>query len=346
MTSEPRTIEIVGGGLAGLSLGLALRQARVPTTIFEAENYPRHRVCGEFMAGLKPDTLRRLGLGPYLADAVPNQSVAWFRQGELIRRHRLPAPALSLARHTLDARLANAFVDAGGTLKTHTRVDLSDTSREGRIFTCGRARARSDWLGLKLHLRHLPLVSELEFHLGHAAYVGLCRLPGDAVNVCGLFRRQSEATGRGAALFLSYLEASQLRALGERLVGAELDETSFSAVAGLAYGGSVAPAAADRIALGDAFATIPPYTGHGMALAFESAECALTPLVEWAHGESDWSRTTAAIAGMLRSRFARRLRLARLLHPFIFSTRRQRFFGWAQRTGLLPLRALTQAVHG
>ena len=67
--SSPRPVEIVGGGLAGLSLGLALRRAAVPVTIFEAGVYPRHRVCGEFIAGLDTDTISRLGLDELLADA-------------------------------------------------------------------------------------------------------------------------------------------------------------------------------------------------------------------------------------------------------------------------------------
>jgi NADPH-dependent 2,4-dienoyl-CoA reductase/sulfur reductase-like enzyme len=41
-----KSITIVGGGLAGLTLGIGLRQRSVPVTIQEAANYPRHRVCG------------------------------------------------------------------------------------------------------------------------------------------------------------------------------------------------------------------------------------------------------------------------------------------------------------
>ena len=48
-----QSVRIVGGGLAGLSLGIGLRRAGVSTEIFEAGDYPRHRVCGEFVTGLE-----------------------------------------------------------------------------------------------------------------------------------------------------------------------------------------------------------------------------------------------------------------------------------------------------
>src|SRR5580693_8216081 len=49
--SPRKPITIVGGGLAGLALGIGLRQRDVPATIWEAGHYPRHRVCGEFISG-------------------------------------------------------------------------------------------------------------------------------------------------------------------------------------------------------------------------------------------------------------------------------------------------------
>ena len=45
-----RAVTIIGGGLAGLTLGIGLRQRGVPVTISEAGDYPRHRVCGEFIS--------------------------------------------------------------------------------------------------------------------------------------------------------------------------------------------------------------------------------------------------------------------------------------------------------
>src|SRR5689334_24684769 len=57
-----KAITIVGGGLAGLTLGIGLRQRDVPVTVVEAGTYPRHRVCGEFISGRGQDSLQRLGL--------------------------------------------------------------------------------------------------------------------------------------------------------------------------------------------------------------------------------------------------------------------------------------------
>ena len=182
--NSPRPIEITGGGLAGLALGLSLRRSGVPVTILEAGRYPRHRVCGEFITGLAPETAARLGLAPFLADALSHREVAWFLNGgaKPARVQRLPSPALGLSRYALDARLAAAFVDGGGELRTDTRV-TDFAPRTGRVFATGRRRGRSPWLGLKIHARSLALVRDLELHLGAHAYVGLSRIEDGAANV-------------------------------------------------------------------------------------------------------------------------------------------------------------------
>ena len=57
-----KEITIAGGGLAGLSLAVALRLRGVPVTVLEAGHYPRHRVCGEFISGVSTETLDFLGI--------------------------------------------------------------------------------------------------------------------------------------------------------------------------------------------------------------------------------------------------------------------------------------------
>lgn len=338
----PHAIEVVGGGLAGLSLGLALQRAGVDVAIAEAGNYPRHRVCGEFITGLPDRTRERLGLDALLADARLNHEVAWFSRGAMVRRQRLPAPALGLSRYTLDTRLADAFVAAGGMLHTHTRSDTV-ADAPGRLFATGRRRARSPWIGLKIHAVALSLSADLELHLGDSAYVGLARVEGDRVNVCGLFRRRA-IRALGSELIFRYLIAAGLESLAHRLHMAETDAASFCAVAGVEFDRRVAPASPVR--LGDACAVIPPFTGHGMAMAFQSAELALDPLLAFARGRTSWDSTRAAVHQALHRRFRVRLASANWLHSFLLRPARQRWLEQLNRTQLLPLRPLYSLLHG
>ena len=48
--AENKPITIAGGGVAGLALGVALAQRGIPVELFDKGAYPRHRVCGEFIA--------------------------------------------------------------------------------------------------------------------------------------------------------------------------------------------------------------------------------------------------------------------------------------------------------
>lgn len=343
MNPGSKPIEIIGGGLAGLSLGLALRRSGVDVTIFEAGNYPRHRVCGEFITGLAPATIARLGLAPFLADALHHNEVAWFLDDAArpARIQTLPSPALGLSRHALDARLAAAFVAAGGDLRTGTRVtDLAP--RAGRIFATGRRRGNSTWMGLKIHARGFTLSRDLELHLGENAYVGLARVETGEVNICGLFRRRA-LCAKGANLLLGYLQAAGLATLAARLAASELDTASFCAVAAVSFDGRVP--ASDRVCLGDACAMIPPFTGNGMAMAFQSADLALDPLLAFARGEQPWTQTSRAIHTALRREFRVRLATADALHPFLLAPPRQSILRSLNRARLLPLRPLYAALH-
>ncbi len=345
----PRPIEIIGGGLAGLSLGLALRRADVPVTIFEAGHYPRHRVCGEFITGLSAATITTLGLAPYFSDALHHREVAWFIGSDATakptRIQRLPSPALGLSRHALDHRLAAAFTAAGGVLLSNTRFPETDTpSVPGRVFTTGRRRSRSPWLGLKIHARDVTLTRDLELHLSDHAYVGLARVEDGSVNVCGLFRRRA-LCAKGANLLLGYLQATGLTALAARLAASELETTSFCAVAAVSFDRRVIAPPPRRVCLGDTCAMIPPFTGNGMAMAFQSAETALPPLLAYARGTAAWSDTCAVISRALRRRFRLRLASAAAVHPFLFSPPRQRVLSALNRARLVPLAPLYAVLH-
>ena len=317
-----KPITIVGGGLAGLALGIGLRRQGVPVTIYEAGHYPRHRVCGEFVSGRGRQFLERLGLSSLLtaAGAVPARTVAFFSANSASPARPLPFPALCLSRWQMDARLAEAFQSLGGELHEGRRTDAGIVS-EGSVRANGRRLAAEGagprWFGLKIHARNVSLGADLEMHVSPQGYVGLCRIEHGEVNVCGLFRRNpaDAATATAARQLLLGPPGSLLH---QRLAGAEFDEASFCAVAGLSLA-PVRAVARPEVCVGDALTMIPPVTGNGMSMAFESAEIALGPLAAWSRGQCPWLEAHRAIAQQCDHQFARRLFWARQVQSLILT---------------------------
>jgi 2-polyprenyl-6-methoxyphenol hydroxylase-like FAD-dependent oxidoreductase len=332
-------ITIIGGGLAGLTLGIGLRQRGVPVTIREAGSYPRHRVCGEFISGRGLEVLRRLGLVGLLeqAGARTARTAAFTVSNRDLPMRDLPAPALCVSRYTLDARLAEEFRRLGGELYCESRWKEPPRG-EGFVRATGR-RARAEqngwrWFGLKAHARHVSLRADLEMHLGDHSYVGLCRLAGETVNVCGLFRRQPTEAALPGDLTARLADGCS-RERAEQLRRAEWEPASVCAIGGLPFRDSMASQPAE-CRLGDAVAMTPPVTGNGMSMAFESAELALAPLCAFAEGRVPWNVACRSITGAHRAAFRFRLLWAGWLQAALFqSTTRSRLLPWVARMDLL-----------
>ncbi|HSU55416.1 MAG TPA: FAD-dependent monooxygenase, partial [Candidatus Dormibacteraeota bacterium] len=260
-----KPITIVGGGLAGLTLGIGLRQRGIPVTVWEAGTYPRHRVCGEFISGRGQDALRRLGvLEPLIAaGAIPACSAAFFNQYTASPIRHLPNSAYCISRFTLDQLMAQRFLELGGCLNQDHRL-RGETEAEGLVFATGRRPQPTEngwrWFGLKAHARNIQLHADLEMHALPSGYVGLCRLKGDEVNVCGLFRKKAGADSSFS--WQEMLHGPSESILHSRLAEAVFDESSFCSVAGL----SLYPRrAVDHVecCVGDALTMTPPVTGNG-----------------------------------------------------------------------------------
>jgi 2-polyprenyl-6-methoxyphenol hydroxylase-like FAD-dependent oxidoreductase len=316
-----KTITIVGGGLAGLSLGIGLRQRGIPVVLWEAGHYPRHRVCGEFISGSGQDTVARLGLldSIFEAGAAMARSAAFFSARTRFPARPLAVPAWCLSRFTLDALLADRFRKCGGELRENQRWQAQGV-HEGAIRASGRraqpVEAGYRWFGLKVHAKHVPLEADLEMHLSGNGYVGICRLKNDEVNVCGLFRRPAK-TREQVPSWQQTLLGNPGSLLHGRLSGAVLDESSFCSVAGL----SLQPRSARSMAecrLGDSLTMIPPVTGNGMSMAFEAAELAMEPLATYSRGQCSWTQAQQNIARSCDSAFRRRLAWAKWLQRIMF----------------------------
>ena len=334
-----RPLTIAGGGLAGLSLGIALRSRGVPVRIVEAASYPRHRVCGEFISGIADAELDALGIRDLFASAQRHTSTAWFDGERPMWSRTLPSPAYGISRHFLDAALAGRFVALGGELRCGERFEGAG---EGIVWAAGRPKQASDWLGLKAHFEGLALSADLEIHLKDGGYVGLTRVEDGRVNVCGLFRRR-EAAGGGHALIAATRDAGLVR-LAARLGAARPVEGSLKGVSHFSLGWQ-RERDDGRVTLGDSAAMIPPFTGNGMTMAFQSALAATEPLVRWSEG-GEWSDSAAEIRVAHRRLFARRLGWARFFQSVLLNRFGRKLAVMMLASGAIRFDTLYRKVRG
>lgn len=310
-----REISIIGGGLAGLTLGILLRREEVPVTIWEAGDYPRNRVCGEFMSGRGGRLLEELGV---LRDEpiLYSSTVRFVVNGNSTRELRLPEPALCIARRDLDFCLAREFIARGGELRSRERW-LGEFSSPGTVRATGR-RLASDgaavFTGIKAHaIPRSPRGGGLEVHFSSSGYAGICPLADGSVNICALLRGAKilpAARKTPAELFRPLIQ--------DALDGAEIQSETFCAVAGVVTGDADWAAGNSEFRLGDSMGVIPPLTGNGMSLAIESAFLAKPMVLAYASGVSDWPRALREYSQSCKSSFGRRLRISSILQKLAF----------------------------
>lgn len=340
-----KKITIIGGGLAGISLGIGLRKRDVPVKLIEAGFYPRHRVCGEFISGISTDALKYIGIDGILDGMPRHRTSVWYCQGKRSFQSDLPEEAVGVSRYKLDKDLIDRFEALGGELITGTRYTGDDS--EGYVFSTGRVRRKgSKWIGIKCHLIDFPLEADVEMHVGKGAYLGVSRVEENRVDACGLFEIRPQIKVPKMELLETYLEACNLTEMSARVRNANKDESSCLGVNAFELGWQPEePEDRDKLRIGDRFAIIGPFSGNGMSMAFEGAAAAIDPLLAYASGEMEWLDCRDQITLDLKKRFRKRLAISNAIHPFLTDAGKQRMLATLGKLNLIPYNTLFRALR-
>ena len=153
------------------------------------------------------------------------------------------------------------------------------------------------------------------------------------------------ATARAHDQAKPVVGASEAAALmAPRIAAGEPDPASAAAVSGLDFTRNWPDD--PRVSLGEHHAAIPPYTGHGMALALENAAAALDPLLAYTRSQQNWAATALAIRHAVAAQQDTRLRWARRLHPWLLNSFGQTILLTLADAHLLPFNFFYRATHG
>ena len=118
--------------------------------------------------------------------------------------------------------------------------------------------------------------------------------------------------------WLDWLRGPQNETLATRWEGATIDPESFCSVAGLSMERDAGPRLSE-LSVGDAWTMIPPVTGNGMSMSFESADLAVEPIVDYSTGRLSWAEARDETARRCDRAFRTRLRWAGWLQRALFN---------------------------
>ena len=126
-------IAVVGGGPAGASAAITAARFGARVALLEAGEFPRHKVCGEFVSAESLDVLRDLLrsqslAAPVLCDAPVINSVRLLLGARVVTARVVP-PALSISRYDLDFLLWQAAQQAG--VRTQSTCEVRGIQGDG-----------------------------------------------------------------------------------------------------------------------------------------------------------------------------------------------------------------------
>lgn len=332
---------IVGGGLAGLTAALHLKKWHYNITVFEGQEYPHHKVCGEYVSKEIVPYIESLGVSlPKIIQI--NQLLLSTEHGKSLNTN-LPLGGLGLSRYTLDNALYKqaiatgvriikkrvdsiSFVDniftvedVNGVRYTSKFVIGAYGKRAGLDKQLNRRfiRRRSPWLGVKAHYKLDSFPDNLvALHNFRGGYGGLSKTESGAVNFCYLVSYESFKKEKNLECFNQNV-LSKNPYLNQFLNCSKILFNRPLSIGQISFC-KKNPVERHVLMCGDSAGLIHPFCGNGMAIAVHSAKIA-SELIHHYFANSQYARNRLEMdySTQWHSQFGKRIWMGRQLQSVL-----------------------------
>lgn len=201
---------IIGGGLAGLCNAIHLSKLGKQVLLIEKNNYPKHKVCGEYISNEVLPYLQFLEVIPFDFGAVKIDKFQLSTTNNKLISADLPLGGFGISRYTLDFELSKKALANGLIIKKDivTQVDFSNekfsiVTKNHLKFTSkivigafGKRsnldvqfqrkfiQKKSPYLGVKLHVKGNFPEDLVALHNFKGGYCGVSKVENDSINLC------------------------------------------------------------------------------------------------------------------------------------------------------------------
>jgi flavin-dependent dehydrogenase len=327
---------IIGGGLAGLTSAIHLSKSGFKVILLERNEFPQHKVCGEYISNEVLTYLKWLNADPTPLKPAKISELLITMEGNTNLRTNLPLGGFGISRYVLDHFLFEIAKSEGCQVFIDTVTDVTfnynqfevsstkDNFQAKMVLGAYGKRAmldhklnrnfinqKSPWLAIKAHYRGTFPDGLVALHNFEGGYCGVSKVEDDLINVCYLVDYKS---------FKKYknIKDHQENVLYKNKELKSLFQASTMVFESALSISQVSFDKKDRIAnhvlmIGDAAGLIHPLCGNGMSMAIHSAKLVSELSIQFLKQELTRPQMESLYHKHWQQNFRRRLNMGRLL---------------------------------
>jgi flavin-dependent dehydrogenase len=303
-----KKIMIIGGGLAGLTCALHLLKEGFEVTLIERNDYPHHKVCGEYISNEVLPYLQWLDADPHELLPVPINRLSVSSLTGAIVGCTLPLGGFGLSRFALDNFLYEKALKRGCTLIKDRVTDIIFKNDEFELSTAkpgilkaklvigafgkrsaldqklarGFIQRKSPWIAVKAHYSGVIPSDLVQLHNFTGGYCGVSAVENNLINICYLADYESFKACKNLDDFQKKVlyQNPQLKRIFEESTmlfdrPLTISQVSFAKKELVCN---------HVLMIGDTAGLIHPLCGNGMAMAMHSAKICAELSIEYLRG--------------------------------------------------------------
>ncbi|MDO8996534.1 MAG: NAD(P)/FAD-dependent oxidoreductase [Sediminibacterium sp.] len=368
-------IAIVGGGLAGLALSIQSAKAGFKVVLFEKEQYPFHKVCGEYISLESWDFIESLGVPlSKLQLPIVNRLMVTAPNGNSIEQP-LDLGGFGVSRYTIDKALyelakglgvrveagvkADDIVFEADMFSVHSSIGIIQSRvavgsfgkrsnldvKWKRPFILGKQKQLDNFIGVKYHIDIDWPNDLIALHNFKDGYCGISNIENGKTCLCYLTTAHNLKTHGGSIEAMEelvlktnpYLKEILEKAVNLYEAPVTIAQISFERKSLIEH---------HVLMVGDAGGMITPLCGNGMSMALHGSKLAYEAITPFLRNELSREAMEQQYSNAWSNTFAKRLTVGRMV---------QRFFGKTWMTNLFIamlkpfpflVRAIVKQTHG
>ncbi|MFD2288956.1 FAD-dependent oxidoreductase [Pedobacter petrophilus] len=361
---------IIGGGLAGLVSAIHLSKAGKAVILIEKDQYPHHKVCGEYISNEVLPYLCSLGADPAILQPTQLTKFEMSTPKSSLIRSDLPLGGFGISRFTFDHFLHEKAKSAGALIVHDTVLDVV---YENEIFTVstkekdyhsrlvigayGKRSAldvkldrdfikeKSAWLAIKAHYQGNFPDDLVALHHFKGGYCGVSKVENNLLNICYLvnyssFKKYKNISAHQQDILYQNPHLKSIFENSTLMFEAPLTISQISFKRKECIKNHI-------LMVGDTAGLIHPLCGNGMGMAIHAAKIASTLMISFLEGEiTNIEKLEKAYTTAWKHNFKSRLKTGHLLSGLLRKEKLSNFLinGIAKFPAILP--KIIKHTHG